>query len=94
MAVDIRRVLGISAEVVALKKPSVRRMLETVGGILEKEKENFEDFIINVGGGDKHFTCAATTAAFVYGIKAFDVMGDELEMLPVMKLSYYEVVSK
>jgi len=91
---NYERVLKIPVEIYSLREPGVRTMLEVVGKIVEKEKQVFEDFILNVGAGDRYFTCAGTTAAFVYGIKAFDVMGDQPEMLPVLKLSYTEIISQ
>ena len=48
---------------------------------------------MNLGGGDKYITCAAATASFIHGLKAFEVMGDKVEMLPILKLSYSEIVS-
>ena len=69
-------------------------MLETVGQLIRKESESFQDFLINVGSASKHLTCAGVTAAFVYGIKAFDVMGDQPAVLPVMRFSYAQTVTK
>lgn len=69
-------------------------LLNIIAKILEKERKNFEDVIINVAGGEKMLTCAAVSAAFINGLKAFHVMGDTPVMLPIMKLSYNEIVSK
>jgi DNA-binding transcriptional ArsR family regulator len=69
-------------------------MLDAVGQIVRRESQDFEDFIINVGSADKHLACAGVTAAFVHGIRAFDVMGDQPVVLPVMKFSYTQVVTE
>jgi len=51
--------------------------------------EKGKDIIINVATGDKGARCIAISAAFVNGLKAFDVTGSEVMMLPVLKFSYY-----
>jgi DNA-binding transcriptional ArsR family regulator len=86
--------LKLAIDIVQLKDDRVSTMLEAVGQIVRKESENYEDFLINVGSAGKHLTCAGVTAAFVYGIKAFDVMGEQPEVLPVMKFSYMQAVTE
>ncbi|MEM3374690.1 MAG: DUF6293 family protein [Candidatus Woesearchaeota archaeon] len=56
--------------------------------INEKDKE----VLVNVATGDKVTRCAATSAAFVNGFKAFATSGNEVMMLPVMKFSYYRMI--
>ena len=86
--------LKLAVDVIQLKDASIPTMLETVGQLVRKESENFQDFLINVGSATKHLTCAGVTAAFVYGIKAFDVMGDQPAVLPVMRFSYAQAVTR
>ncbi len=85
--------LKFDVEIKEISDLSVPTMLETVGRILNDHSEDFEDFVINVGAAGKHLTCAGVTAAFVNGIKAFDVMGDQPMMLPVLKLSFTQIIS-
>jgi Domain of unknown function (DUF6293) len=85
--------LKLDVEIKEINDPSVPTMLETVAGILNDHSDDFEDFVINVGAAGKHLTCAGVTAAFVNGIKAFDVMGDQPMMLPVLKLSFTQIIS-
>jgi hypothetical protein len=54
----------------------------------EKDKE----ILVNVATGDRVTRCAATSAAFVNGFKAFATSGQEAMMLPVMKFSYYKLI--
>lgn len=56
---------------------------------LEKDKE----IIVNTATGDRMTTCAATSAAFVNGLKAISVDGSEAMLLPVLKFSYYKLLS-
>lgn len=86
--------LKLIVDVIQIKDATIPTMLETVGQIVRKESVNFQDFLINVGSAGKHLTCAGVTAAFVHGIKAFDVMGEQPAVLPVMKFSYTQVVTK
>ena len=86
--------MKIDVDLYTLKTNLIDEMLNTVSLILKKEREHFDDIIVNVAGGSKHLTCAATVAAFVHGLKAFHIMGDKVIMLPILKLSYQEILSK
>lgn len=86
--------LKLPVDVVQLKDVTIPTMLETVGQIIRNESENFEDFLINVGSADKQLTCAGVASAFVHGIKAFDVMGEQPAVLPIMKFSYTQAVTE
>jgi len=52
-----------------------------------------KDLLINVSTGDKITRCAMTSAAFVNGLKAFSVMDGKVSMLPVLKFSYYKLIT-
>ncbi len=58
-----------------------------------KEVEGERKFIVNVASGDRMSTCAALSAAFVNGFRAFGVMGDKAMLLPVLKFSYYKMLT-
>lgn len=51
------------------------------------------EVIVNVSTGDRESRCAATSAAFVNGLKAIAVDGNQSMMLPVLKFSYYNMLS-
>lgn len=76
-----------------LDDSSVQTMLDAIGQVITSEKEAFQNFLINVGSAEKRLACNGVTAAFVYGIKAFDVVGDQPEPFPVMAISYTEAVT-
>ncbi|HLC72744.1 MAG TPA: hypothetical protein VJH37_04120 [Candidatus Nanoarchaeia archaeon] len=59
---------------------------------LSKDKQ--QDILVNVGAGDRTSRCAALSAAFVNGLKTFDVVDDTTMMLPVLKFSYYHLLTK
>lgn len=86
--------LKLPVGIVQVKDSTIPAMLEAVGQIIRKEAETFQDFLINVGSADKHLTSAGVTAAFVLGIKAFDVMGEQPLALPVMNFSYTQAITE
>lgn len=63
---------------------------EAIADIRNTEKD--KEILVNVATGDRATRCAATSAAFVNGLKAFAVSGQEAMMLPVMKFSYYKLI--
>jgi hypothetical protein len=86
--------LKLTVDVKQLRDATISSMLEAVGQIVHAESESFQDFLINVGSAGKHQTSAGVAAAFVYGIKAFDVMNEQPIVLPVMKFSYTQAVTE
>src|ERR671924_1156029 len=92
----IRSVLGIPVTITLVSKENViRDVLERIGEIIEIEGKNFQQILMNVSCGDKLIGCAALSAAFINGIKAFgmDASGAPL-LMPVLKLSYSEIISE
>ncbi len=64
---------------------------EAIAQIKNIEKD--KNLLINVSTGDRETRCAATAAAFVNGIKAFGVEGDSALLLPILKFSYYRILT-
>ena len=86
--------LKLTVDVKQLGDATISTMLEAVGQLIHSESEGFQDFLINVGSAGQHQTCAGVSAAFIYGIKAFDVVGEQPIVLPVMKFSYAQAVTE
>jgi len=61
--------------------------------VIAEIKKIEKDIIINVATGDRMTRCAATSAAFVNGIKAFDVTPEGPMLLPVLKFNYYKMIT-
>jgi hypothetical protein len=73
----------------------IRDTIERVSEILNHDGKIFQHVLMNVSCGDRLMTCAALSAAFVNGIKAFGIDESGMPMLlPVIKLSYHEVISE
>src|SRR3989338_6157834 len=67
---------------------------ETFKAIAEiKMVEKGHELLVNVSTGDRDMRCAATSAAFVNGLKAFGIDRDKVMMLPVLKFSYYKILT-
>ena len=73
-------------------------IIEVSGNMLENMFSSFgkivaqndiDELIVNVATGDRMSTCAALSAAFANGLKAFGVVDKKPMILPIMKLSYY-----
>ncbi len=92
----LRNVLGMPVMISLVTRENVvRDTMERVGEIINMHKSEFEQVLMNVSCGDKLIGCAALSAAFINGIKAFgmDPSGAPL-LMPVLKLSYSEIISE
>ncbi len=87
---DLHR-FRVPVQIVGVRDYSINEMF----GILKrvKEAEKGKDIIMNVASGSKLTSCVTLSAAFVNGIKAVGVMGDEMVSFPIMKFSYYKALS-
>ncbi len=92
---DLASVLKVEVDGYPIPNTDVlTHVLEGVAGILQKEKENFDDVLFNVSSGEKLLGCACLSAAFVNGLKAFAVVNGEPMLLPILKFSYDRIVSQ
>lgn len=92
----LRTVLGIQITINLVNQENViRDTIERISEILNTDGKKFQQVLMNVSCGDKLIGCAALSAAFINGIKAFgmDPSGEPL-LMPVLKLSYSEVISE
>ncbi len=91
---DLSSVLKVEVENYSVSPDDVlTNVLEGVANILQKEKGNFNDVLFNISSGDKLLGCAALSAAFVNGLKAFAVVKGEPLLMPILKFSYDRIVS-
>ena len=73
---------------------SYKDIMRVFSEIIEKNREQYDEYLLNVSSGDKMICIAAAVTSFILGFKAFFCKGDECVMLPPMKLSYTELVSE
>ncbi len=95
LALTITETLKVDVDVYDMIRleHSYKDIMQAFSEIVEKNKEKFDDFLLNVSSGDKMICIAAAVTAFILGFKAFFCKGDQCVMLPPMKLSYTEMVS-
>ena len=95
LATNITETLKAEVEVHDTIRPehSYKDIMQVFSDIVEKNRDKYDDFLLNVSAGDKMICIAAAVTSFILGFKAFFCKGDECVMLPPMKLSYTEMVS-
>ena len=77
------------------------QVVETRGNLLEgmfkvfaqiKSAVNEDTLLVDVSSGDNLENCAALSASYVNGLKAFAAVDGQIMMLPVLKFSYYRLL--
>ena len=66
-------------------------LFEKISQIVKVEGE--KKVIINTSSADRNAQCALTSAGFVNGVKAFAVENNETMLLPILKFSYYKLLT-
>ncbi len=82
----------IKSEIIQINDNIMEEMFRVFGKICFLYKN--DDLLVNIATGDNISTCAALSAAFANGLKAFGVMDDKVMLLPIMKLSYYNELTE
>lgn len=88
--VDLQR-FNVPAQLRTINGNLYESMFEAVADIRKLEGE--KNLLINVATGDPQLRCAATSAAFVNGIRAFSADETGTMMLPVLQFSYYKILT-
>tara|TARA_Y100000310_G_scaffold345759_1_gene469386 strand:- start:2298 stop:2933 length:636 start_codon:yes stop_codon:yes gene_type:complete len=89
-AKDLER-FKVPCNIVKIKGNLWEDMFKKIGEISNGGKD--KSIIVNTATGDRMTTCAATSAAFVNGIKAFSVENGNTMLLPILKFSYYKMIT-
>lgn len=80
----------IPVKIVEAQKYSIDEIFKIVKSISSSK----EDVIINVASGDKVSSCLTLCAAYVHGVKAVGVVKDNVMLFPIMRFSYYKMLSE
>jgi len=81
----------IPIQVIEIKGNLLEGMFRSFAQIKAAAK-NEGDILVDVSSGDNMENCAALSACYVNGLRAFNVTGDRVMMLPVLKFSYYRLI--
>ncbi len=82
----------IKTEIIIIEENLMEEMFRIIGSICSSYPE--DKVLVNVATGDRMSTCAALSAAFANGLKAFGISNNKPMLLPIMKLSYYQELSE
>jgi DNA-binding MarR family transcriptional regulator len=82
--------LRIAVQVIDMKGSLLEGMFKIFAQIKLGVSE--DSLLVDVSSGDNLDNCAALSAAYVNGLKAFAVIEGKLMMLPVLKFSYYRLL--
>jgi len=94
-----REALQVQKELEKFKIPA--RIVNIAGNIWEEmfkkiaeiKMQTNAELIVNTSTGDRVTQCAATSAAFVNGLKAISISDNQSMLLPVLKFSYYKLLT-
>ncbi len=86
---DLQR-FKVPTQVVRIKGVLWEELFKAISQIKHAEGKRI---LINVASGDRTMQCAASSAAFVNGVRAFSVDNGEVMLLPVLKFSYYKLLT-
>ena len=81
----------IPVQIIEIKGSIWEEMFKAISEVKAAEKDR--DIIVMTSTGDRTTSCASTSAAFVNGLKAIVVRNNEPVMLPVLKFSYYKLLT-
>lgn len=82
----------IKSKIIELKENNLEEMFKVFGELYCQHDP--DELIVNVATGDRMTTCAALSASFANGLKAFGVENDKTMLFPIMKLSYYNELNE
>jgi DNA-binding transcriptional ArsR family regulator len=81
----------IPVRIAEVKNYSIDEIFKTIKLIADSSKN---EIIINVASGNKVTSCLTLCAAYVHGIKAVGMINDSVVLLPIMRFSYYKILSE
>lgn len=73
---------------------SYEGIMRVFSSIIEENRGQYDDFLLNVSSGDTMICVAAAVTSFIMGFKVFFCKGNECVMFHPMKLNYTEMVSE
>jgi len=82
----------IEVEIIEIEDNILEEMFKHFGRLCNLYDN--DELIVNVATGDQMSTCAALSASYANGLKAFGIMNNKPMLLPIMKLSYYNELSE
>ena len=82
----------VPVTIIQIKGNMIETMFDVLAS-LKKSEGNDDAIVVNVATGDRMSTCAALSASYVNGVKAFSVVEDKILALPFLKFSFSKLIS-
>lgn len=82
--------LHILVQIIELQTDTIEEFFKAFNGMIATERGRI---VINLGSSEHLLKLFGQSAAFIHGIKAFDVVDDKICPLPILKMSYYEILA-
>ncbi len=93
LATKLHDTLRLTIEIVKTKDDALPTILGVIRQAIQQNADNFQDVLINIGSANRNQATAGIAAAYLYGVRAFDITGEEPVIIPVLKLGYREIIS-
>jgi DNA-binding transcriptional ArsR family regulator len=93
LATKLHEIHSPTIEIVKTKDDTLPSILGTITQTIQQNAESFQEILINVGSANRNQVTAGIAAAYLSGVRTFDITGEDPVIVPVLKLSYREMVS-
>ena len=93
LATKLHDIHNLTIEIVKTKDDNLPTILGTITQTIQQNADSFQEALINVGSANRNQVTAGIAAAYLYGVRAFDVTGEDPVLIPVLRLGYREMVS-
>ena len=93
LATKLHDVHNLTIEIVRTKDDNLATILGTITQTIQQNADSFQEALINIGPANRNQVTAGLAAAYLYGVRAFDITGEDPVIVPVLKLGYREMVS-
>ncbi len=84
--------LELETEAVQISSTSFDVVLDVLSTVLKVNLTRFDDIYVNLSEGDKPFSCSALAVCFLFGVKAYYIMGDSPYVFPIVRLGYQKIL--
>lgn len=84
----------VPVSIIQIKGNMIETMFDVLASLKKSEGDDGETIVVNVATGDRMSTCAALSASYVNGVKAFSVVEDKILALPFLKFSFSKMIAE
>lgn len=89
---DAFRRAGVSARLHPASDVPYYGTLQAINDIVHDARLSYPEIVVNTSSGSPAAGCAALTAAYLHGLRAFHVEGEEARLLPILPVGQREIL--